>query len=77
MTGRGKKEVLSRDFLLRLVSKTDHVLYDLEEGGWANLLWKILANCGDSEIYPGQFSQWVSEGPHSFWFSISCVPRGE
>lgn len=58
MTGRGKKEVLSRDFLLRLVSKIDHVLYGLEEGGWANLLWKIFANFG------------VSEGLHSFWFSI-------
>lgn len=32
------------------------VPYDLEEGKWANLLWKILANFGDSEIYPRRLS---------------------
>jgi len=32
------------------------VPYDLEEGKWANLLWKILANFGDSEIYPRYLS---------------------
>lgn len=32
------------------------VPYDLEEGKWANLLWKIFVNFGDSEIYPRYLS---------------------
>lgn len=69
MTGRGKKEVLSRDFLLRLVSKIDHVLYGLEEGGWANLLWKILLTLGflkDFTAFGFQFNVYLVENEWSF-----------